>query len=127
VFPYFVPISLLVLAGFTLGLLVGWLVWGSSKPAANREPKEPEGPWEPGEPQKSTEPQESTEPGEPDEPAQPDETQVAAPAGLRSVSPESTPDPPIWQVREVPAFGESVTGVRPSGDLPQTSTRSIGR
>ncbi len=120
-FPYFVPISLLVLAGFTLGLLVGWLVWGSSKPAANREPEEPEGPEEPEERQESTEPQ------EPDEPPQPNETQVAAPAGLHSVSPESTPDPPIWQVREVPAFDGSGSGVYPNGRLPQESTRSIGR
>ncbi len=122
-FPYFVPISLLVLAGFTLGLLVGWLVWGSSKSAANREPEKPEEGQEREEPE---EPEGTEQPQERNEPEEPYETPEAASTGLRPAPPESTPDPPIWQVREVPAFGEPVAGVYPNGRLPQKSTRSIG-
>ncbi len=37
---YFIPISLLVLAGFTLGLLVGRVAWGSPK-AIDQIPAKP--------------------------------------------------------------------------------------
>ena len=73
---YFVPISLLVLAGFGLGLLVGRLTWASSKSAAARKTGAPEAPTV---------------------------TQEGAPTSSRPASHGRIKDLPVWRIREVPA------------------------
>ena len=81
---FFLPISLLVLAGFTLGLLVGWLTWVSSKGSDDQEPVVPEGPHNTFEPTRSI----------------PDP--VSNRSVIRDQAPDhSTSDLPFWRMREV--------------------------
>lgn len=70
---YLVPISLLVLASFTLGLLVGRLLWASSNVPAN-QPDEPEA-----------------------QDVEPEETSTS----VRPAAGRVTEDPPTWQMKEV--------------------------
>lgn len=71
---YFIPISLMVLAGFALGLLVGRLAWGSSRSDTGRATEE------------------STVPGE---------VQEAATTGSSSVFDEAGQELPVWRMKEV--------------------------
>lgn len=93
---YFVPISVLVLAGFALGLLVGRLAWASSTSAAGNEPTEPAGP---------------------------DETHETGWAILRPSSRRSTHDLPTWTVRVVPDQPDGA-GSLPVGIFPDQPTRA---
>lgn len=94
---YFIPISLMVVAGFTLGLLVGRLAWGSPKTAAEREPADS---------------------------LVPDEGQEAA-SGSALPSHSTTQDLPVWRMTEIglrqgrPPSSSPVNGDpngRPGGD-----------
>ncbi|MDH3302279.1 MAG: hypothetical protein OES24_17410 [Acidimicrobiia bacterium] len=83
-FSYFLPISLLVLAGFTLGLVVGWLTWVSSREPADQEPAN------------------QTTSEDPPEPA----TFLPDPLTDWSVIPDHVPDwstldLPVWRMREI--------------------------
>lgn len=97
-FSYFLPISLLVLAGFTLGLVVGWLTWVSSREPADQEPAEHE--------------PTSDYPPEP-APFIPD------PLTEWSVVPDHVPDwsaleLPVWRMREISTRGTAHAGVSSS-------------
>lgn len=96
---YFVPISLLVLAGFSLGLLVGWLTWVSSKEPADREPAE------------QVTPDDTLEPA----PSVPD--RLANWSVIRDQAADWSPsDLPFWRMRELPVGRLSDAGV-PSGNV----------
>ncbi len=71
---YFIPISLMVLSGFALGLLVGRLAWGSTESVTDREPEESTGP---------------------------NEEQEAASTSPGEAVQEPTQDLPVWWMKEV--------------------------
>lgn len=105
-FSVFLPISLLVLAGFTLGLLVGWLTWVYSKASANQERAEQEIPTGAPEPAPA-----------PDPPAD-------RSAGPDPFADRSTSNLPVWRMREVSKPGYSDVPVPPNLD-PKESRRSL--
>lgn len=103
-FSYFVPISLLVLAGFALGLVVGWLTWVSSRRPADEEPADQGTPGDPPEP----------EPLIPD--PTPDRSTILDTAPERSTIVDTAPDRstsdlPFWRVREVSPSAFSDAGL----------------
>lgn len=103
-FSVFLPISLLVLAGFTLGLLVGWLTWVYSKASTNQERAEQEIP--------NDAPERAPDP--PSDWA----------AGRDPVADWSTSNLPVWRMREVSKPGYSDAPVPPNPD-PSGSRRNL--
>lgn len=71
---YFIPISLLVLGGFALGLLVGWLAWSSPKSQHDQAEKEYR---------------------------VPAESEEATSITSDPTIDHSAPDLPVWQMKEV--------------------------
>ena len=117
---YFIPISLLVLAGFTLGVLVGRLAWGASKSEQVQTPPEPADLPESAEGTESSAEvvAESTEPPDPDvgptaeasrsaesmelaESAEPSEEPIAEQESSSPTEDQAAPELPVWQMKEV--------------------------
>lgn len=88
----FVPITLMVLASFLLGLAVGWVAWRASNKRTNNTPADLE-PVEPTSPAETT--SRSTEPS------------VQRSTFTGSSAAEATPKPvgqdvlPVWEIQEV--------------------------
>ena len=114
-FTYFIPISLMVLAGFTLGLVVGRLAWASARTASKPKSEEP----------KSEEPKSDVP--EDDAVLEADVAPAAAIAVLEDEDPTQEPgsiisdaastgsdeDLFIWRMKEVPAPEEEPASSSP--------------
>jgi hypothetical protein len=111
---YFIPISLLVIAGFTLGVLVGRLAWGASKSEYVQAPAKSDELTEPAEQTERSdepiaEPPEPPEPPDSDvgptldltEPLEPEEDPTVEPTGSSPIDDQQAPDLPVWQMKEV--------------------------
>lgn len=82
-FTYFIPIGLLVLAGFALGLIVGRLAWASTRSSAKKAETADE---------------------------VPAAEERSASSGPRSVFRHSAPDLPTWRMRQIDSIPETTPG-----------------
>jgi len=125
VFTYFIPISLMVLAGFTLGLVVGRLAWASARTASKPKSEEPKSEEPKSEEPKSEEPKSDVP--EDDAVLEADVAPAAAIAVLEDEDPTQEPgsiisdaastgsdeDLFIWRMKEVPAPEEEPASSSP--------------